>query len=323
MAGGGPISIEKIDSLRVASYHSKLNFYVFVVALIAASGGLLFGYDIGITGGVESMPSFQQQFFPDVYARTTSNSTDTNPYCTYEDHSLALFTSSLFLAGLVASLFASSITRKFGRKVTMAVASLSFLLGAGLNAGAQNLGYLIAGRIFLGIGIGNGNQVVPLYLTEVAPYKLRGMLNQLFQMATTIGIFVAQLINYGVQDWDQGWRLSLGLAAVPALILLFGSIILPESPNSLVERGKEEKARVVLTKLRGTDDIDTELEDIKDATEIANKTSLLQSWGLMFTRAYAPMLIVTVCISMFQQLTGYVTMIVHMYAVWQKGNHLL
>ena len=70
----------------------------------------------------------------------------------------------------------------------------------------------------------------------MAPYKFRGALNQLFQLATTIGILVAQLINYGVQDWDSGWRLSLGLAAVPAAVLFMVGLLLPESPNSLVER---------------------------------------------------------------------------------------
>ena len=173
--------------------------------LIAASGGLLFGYDIGVTGGVESMASFQQKFFPDVYARTESESTDTNSaYCTYADHMLQLFTSSLFLAGMFMSLPASYVTRVYGRKITMIFAGACFLLGSALNAAAQNLSYLIAGRIFLGFGIGAANVVVPLYLSEQAPYKLRGALNQMFQLAVTFGILIAQLINYGTQDLEEG-----------------------------------------------------------------------------------------------------------------------
>lgn len=90
---------------------------------------------------------------------------------------------------------------------------------------------------------GFANQSVPLYLSEMAPFRHRGSMNILFQLCTTIGILAAQLINYAVQDWANGWRLSLGLAAVPAVVLFLGGIFLPESPNSLIERC----ARLLLT----------------------------------------------------------------------------
>lgn len=304
MVGGTFAPMESLCSSRLELYKSRMTGYTLFVAVLAASGGLLFGYDIGITGGVESMPSFQQKFFPDVYEAEQAGVGNTSPYCTYNSHSLQFFTSALFLAGMVTSPFASIVTRMLGRKLAMIAAALSFLIGAGLNAGAQNLAMLYVGRIMLGIGVGFGNQVVPLYLSETAPFHLRGALNQFFQFATTIGILVAQLINYGVRDWSEGWRLSLGLAGVPALILLTGGIVLPESPNSLVERGHVEKGRKVLMRLRGTEDVDAELMDIQEATEIAETVTMRQSWQKMFTRRYAPMLIVTVLISMFQQLTG-------------------
>jgi MFS transporter, SP family, sugar:H+ symporter len=180
MAGGGIATAAAGE--RVADYHSKLNAHVILVSLIAASGGLLFGYDIGVTGGVESMASFQKKFFPDVYARTELGEENTNPYCTYNDHVLQLFTSSLFLAGLFISFPASFITRKKGRKVTMVFAGCNFLIGAALNAGAQNLGMLIVGRILLGFGVGSANAVVPLYLSEMAPHNLRGSMNICFQL---------------------------------------------------------------------------------------------------------------------------------------------
>ena len=186
----------------------------------------------------------------------------------------------------------------------MVIGGLFFLLGASLNAAAQNLAMLYAGRLCLGVGIGFANQVVPLYLSEMAPYQLRGALNQMFQLMVTFGILIAQLINYGIKGWAQGWRLSLGLAAVPAIILTLGGIFLPESPNSLVERGHVEKGHKVLAKLRGTDEIDAEFQDITDAVELAKTVTLMQSWSMMFKRADAPMLIVTCLIAMFQQLTG-------------------
>lgn len=207
-----------------------------------------------------------------------------DPWCTYNDQALQLFTSSLFLAGLFSSFFAGWLTRTHGRKATMVAAALCFLVGAGLNAGAVNLGMLIAGRICLGLGIGCANQVVPLYLSEMAPYNYRGALNQLFQLAVTLGILGAQLINYGLQDVSWGWRLSLGLAGVPAAVLLVGGIMLPESPNSLIERGREEEGRRVLVKLRGTDDVNAEYEDIRAATEEAKLISAKQSFKIMFSK---------------------------------------
>ncbi|KAL4422990.1 hypothetical protein ABPG77_005470 [Micractinium sp. CCAP 211/92] len=302
MAGGG-VALSRASALNIADYEGRLTWYVMIVALIASAGGLLFGYDIGITGGVESMAPFNEKFFPEVAAAPPS----TDPYCKYNDQKLQVFTSILFLAGMFSSFFAGYVTRHFGRKMTMTIGGLWFLAGAGLNAGARHLWMLIIGRLFLGFGVGFANQVVPLYLSEMAPFKYRGGLNMLFQLAVTVGIIVAQLINwgvYGTNKWDEGWRLSLGLAGVPAVILLLGGLLLPESPNSLVERGHVERARTILERLRGTSRVDAELADIREASDAANKFTLRDSWRIMFTRPYSPMLVVTAMIAMLQQWTG-------------------
>ncbi|KAL4451960.1 hypothetical protein ABPG75_007622 [Micractinium tetrahymenae] len=322
MAGGG-VTLARASALNIADYEGRLTWYVIIVALIASAGGLLFGYDIGITGGVESMAPFNEKFFPGWQQAWTARGTmacregpaaevaaappSTDPYCKYNDQKLQVFTSILFLAGMFSSFFAGYVTRHFGRKMTMTIGGLWFLAGAGLNAGAQHLWMLVIGRLFLGFGVGFANQVVPLYLSEMAPFKYRGGLNMLFQLAVTIGIIVAQLINwgvYGTNKWDEGWRLSLGLAGVPAVILLLGGLLLPESPNSLVERGHMERARTVLERLRGTTRVDAELADIQEASDAANKFTLRDSWRIMFTRPYSPMLFVTAMIAMLQQWTG-------------------
>jgi MFS family permease len=365
MSTAMPVSMSSYGSqgLNVADYHSKLNAYVVVVSLIAASGGLLFGYDLGITGklkfcikqhlphfpschampscrpgtrqshvprsflfslynhtssylyfhslflptgGVEATPAFQQKFFPDVYEANLANEGNTDPWCVYNSATLQLFTSSLFLAGLVISLPAAYATRRFGRKFTMICAATCFIIGAALNAAAENLAMLIVGRTFLGFGIGGSNAVVPLYLSEMAPFKLRGALNNLFQLLTTLGILIAQLVNYALVSVDWGWRLSLGLAAVPAIVLLLGGIFLPESPNSLIERGYNDSGRAVLEKLRGTEEIQAEYDDIVLAAEESKKISAMQSFKAQFQPAYLPMFITTISIAFFQQFTGYV-----------------
>ncbi len=131
-------------------------------------------------------------------------------------------------------------------------------------------------------------QAVPLYLSEIAPAHARGTLNIMFQMATTIGIWVAQWINYGTQNmYPHGWRLSVGLAIVPALILFLGSLIIPDTPNSLVHRGRIEQARRTLERVRGTPNVDAEFADIVeavDASRSANKMAIFQ-------RKYRPVLV--------------------------------
>lgn len=303
MGGGGPIGPIGAAG-RASDYKGKLTGYVMVTALIAASGGLLFGYDLGVTGGVEAMDSFLIKFFPGVYDKKELAKESNDPYCTFDDQLLALFTSSLFIAGMLMAPVASIVTRRRGRKVTMLMGGLWFLVGGILNASAQNLAMLIIGRICLGFGIGAANQSVPLYLSEMAPHHARGAMNIMFQLATTIGILVAQLVNYGVQDWDEGWRLSLGLAIVPASILTIGGIVLPDSPNSLIERGHLEKGRAVLSKIRGTDEVDAEFADIQEAAVSSRKVSELQAWRNLTRREYRPAAILAVAIPTFQQWTG-------------------
>ncbi|KAH9299757.1 hypothetical protein KI387_031439, partial [Taxus chinensis] len=153
MAGGGFVSS---SSGPVKNYEGGITVFVLVTCIVAATGGLIFGYDIGISGGVTSMPSFLKKFFPKVYRKEIS--AKPNDYCKFDSQILTSFTSSLYIAGLVSSLSASSVTRAFGRKVSMVTGGLSFFIGAALNGAAVNVGMLIIGRIMLGFGVGFANQ---------------------------------------------------------------------------------------------------------------------------------------------------------------------
>jgi len=113
-----------------------------------------------------------------------------------------------------------------------------------------------------------------MYLSEMAPAQHRGACNILFQLSTTLGIVMANLINYGTSKmFKGGWRISLGLTIVPAIILIGGGLFCPKSPNSLVERNLKEQGRKVLQKIRGTSKIDAEYEDIVEAANLANQVS--------------------------------------------------
>ena len=145
-------------------------------------------------------------------------------------------------------------------------------------------------------------KAVPLYLSEIAPTHLRGGLNMMFQVATTFGIFIANMINFGTQKLNWGWRLSLGLAAVPALLMTVGGILLPETPNSLIEQGKKEKGREILEKLRGTQNVDAEFEDMVEASELSNL--IKNPFQNILEKRNRPELVMAICMPMFQILTG-------------------
>ncbi|PSS33889.1 Sugar transport protein [Actinidia chinensis var. chinensis] len=224
-------------------YKSKTTFYVMACWILAAFGGLMFGYDIGISGGVSAMDDFLIKFFPKVHERKLTAIEDN--YCKYDDQLLQLFTSSLYLAALA----------------------------------------------------------VPVFLSEIAPVQHRGAVNILFQLFVTIGIFIANLVNYATSMMHpNGWRVSLGLASVPGLILFFGSMILTETPASLVERGKDTEGKAALKRIRGVDDVDSEYEDVKRACEIAKQVK--QPFKKLMKRSSRPPLIIAIVMQVFQQFTG-------------------
>ncbi|KAF6145651.1 hypothetical protein GIB67_018757 [Kingdonia uniflora] len=214
----------------------------------------------------------------------------------YDKHSpqistLSFFASPLYIATLVA--IAATITRRFSRKI-YAPRRLPFLVGAVLNGVAVNVVMLYVGLIFLGIGVGFANQFVPLHLSEIAPCKHRGRLNVFFQLMITIGIHVANLVNY-VSDkikagsgWGWRWRLSLALAAVPALIVCVGAQFLPDTPNCLIDREKPEEAKAMLKRIRGTDDVDKEYNDLVLASK-ASKFMFIQVDVLLTPLTHLPL----------------------------------
>ena len=148
-AGGFSASLAPPSGME---FEAKITPMVVTSCVTAATGGLMFGYDIGISVGVTSMEDFQREFFPTVLRKSRENKGSN--YCRYDNQGLQLFTSSLYLAGLVSTLFASYTTRRLGRRATMRIAGAFFIVGVIFNGAARNLGMLIVGRILLGCGVG-------------------------------------------------------------------------------------------------------------------------------------------------------------------------
>ncbi|KAH7573752.1 hypothetical protein JRO89_XS03G0202200 [Xanthoceras sorbifolium] len=247
------------------------------------------------------MDDFLEKFFKEVYER--KKHAHENNYCKYDNQFLQLFTSCLYIAALVASFAAASACTKIGRKPTMQIASLFFLLGVVLTASAMNIEMLIIGRLCLGVGVGFANQAVPLFLSELAPAKIRGALNICFQLFITIGILVANMVNYLTSNvHPNGWRISLALAGVPALILCLGSLAICETPASLIEREKVEEGRAVLKKIRGVDNVDNEFDSLVHASEVAKQ--ITNPYGQLMKPSSLPPLIIGILLQIFQQFTG-------------------
>lgn len=255
-------------------------------------------------GGVTSMDPFLTKFFPEVY-REMKGSRVSN-YCKYNSQLLTAFTSSLYIAGLVTTFLASWVTARFGRRPSIIIGGAAFLAGGAIGGAAVDIYMLLLGRVLLGVGLGFGNQAVPLYLSEMAPPLYRGAFSNGFQLCVGVGAVTAHLINFGTDKIKQGWgwRVSLALAAVPGGLLTLGALFLPETPNSLVQQGKDHhRVRVVLTKIRGIDEVDDELDDIVAASRDEAKGS--RGLQLMLTQQrYRPQLVMAIMIPFFQQVTG-------------------
>ncbi|GMH17363.1 hypothetical protein Nepgr_019204 [Nepenthes gracilis] len=304
--GGGPFAYNRnisngSSSGGASAGGDRLTVGVLVTCIVAASAGLIFGYDIGISGGVTTMVPFLEKFFPEVTKQGAE--AKTTVYCVYDSHALTSFTSSLYVAGFISSLVASRLTASFGRKFTMLLGGVTFLIGGALNAAAESFLMLILGRLFFGFGIGFNNQAAPLFLAEVAPPKWRGAFNTGFHLFIGIGVLCASILNYFSSKLPWGWRLSLGCAIFPSLIMLIGLFFISDSPSSLVDRGKLEEARQVLIKLRGEADVENELAELVKASQ-ASKAVSQEPFVIIFQRQYRPHLVMALAIPFFQQISG-------------------
>lgn len=258
--------------------------FVYVVASIAALGGLLFGYDTGIISGALLFIAKDFQL---------------NPFLE------GFIVSSLLLGAVIGAGVSGALSDRLGRRTIILVAAIIFAIGA-IGAGlAPNVGTLIFFRILLGLGVGSASALVPSYISESAPTDVRGSLSTLFQLAITIGILVAYLVNAAFAS-SGSWRWPVGLAMIPALVLFIGMYFLPETPRWLVSKGREAEARRVLRRTRSDEEVDRELNEIRhveeEEEEQAGYRELLAPW-------VRPMLVVGIGLAVFQQFVGINTVI--------------
>lgn len=141
-----------------------------------------------------------------------------------------------------------------------------------------------------------------MFISEIAPARYRGGLNVCFQLLVTVGILCASIVNYFTATHPHGWRISLGGAAIPALFLAIGSLLIVETPTSLIERGNPQQGLETLQKIRGVQDVQKEYDEIVNATEIAKQ--IKHPFKNLMKRSSRPQLVVSMVLQLFQQFTG-------------------
>ena len=181
------------------------------------------------------------------------------------DTAQQIVVASLLLGAVFGALFGGPLADRIGRRNAIMIAAVIFMLGSLASALATGAAFLAIARFVLGLAVGGAGMVVPVYIAESSPSRVRGSLVSLQQFLITVGILLSYGINYLLAD-AEAWRWMLGLGVVPALALLVGMFFLPESPRWLVGMDRDEEARAVLARTRDTDeDVDEEMQSIAGA----------------------------------------------------------
>jgi sugar porter (SP) family MFS transporter len=251
-------------------------------AAITALGGLLFGYDTGVISGALL---FIGKDFPGL----TSFDKE-------------LLTSILLIGAMIGALAAGRIADRVGRRPTVLGTAALFVAGVMLAAFSPSYGVLVGARVIIGLAVGSASMVVPLYIGEVVPPRVRGAMVSFNQLAITSGILASYLVDYGLAS-SQNWRLMFGLAAIPAVLMFTGMLFQRESPHWLVAQGREDEAREVLRWVRDEGGIDAEIAEVR---ELSTRRS---SFREVLNPAVRHVMIIGVALAVFQQITGINTII--------------
>lgn len=269
--------------------------FVYIAAGLAALGGLLFGYDTGVISG--ALIFIKTQFDLSVFQQE-------------------LTVSVVLVGAALGALTGGRLADAFGRRYMLIVTSLIFVAGAILCAAAPSLAILVTGRVIVGLGIGLSSTTVPVYISEVSPANARGWQVSLFQLAITIGIVAAYLVDYGFSD-SGAWRWMLGLAVVPGAILGLGILRMPETPRWLAEHGQPDRARTVLARIRGTQNVQAEFSEIQQTLAHSQERGRFSD---LLEPAVRPALVIGIGLAIFQQVTGINTVIYYAPTIIQSAG---
>ncbi len=275
--------------MSARSSQKKFNPYLYFIASVAGLCGLLFGFNTAVISGA-------MLFLKSDFALTPQN--------------IEVIVSAVLFGAVIGCCF-GKFTDQFGRRTILVIITLIFSISSLVCAMTPNVAGLIVGRVTIGIAIGIASYTAPLYLAEISPTQSRGFLVSFNQLGITLGILAAYATNYLFSDTGD-WRMMLGLGMIPALLLFVGMVFLPESPRWMVVRGLHGGARAILKKIRNSEDIDQELNEIKEA--LAYKQSGLFSKNVIRVLLLAGLLMV------FSQIDGINTLIYYAPTVFNLSG---
>ena len=261
----------------------RIKPHVLLIATVAATGGLLFGFDTGVISG--ALP-----FLKD--------------YWSLNDQSIAVLTTGVLIGAVMGAIGSGKLSDYLGRKKMIIINAIIFAVGAVGCAYAPSINILIAMRILVGVAIGITSYVVPMYIAEISPAANRGTLVTLNQLMITIGLLVSYITDYLFSNNNNAatWREMFLIGVVPSVILLVGMFFLPETARWLISKNRSEEGRTVLMQIEDPAMFEKTLADIQKDIEISRNSKkagseILQPW-------LRPALIITVGIFFFQQFSG-------------------
>ncbi|KAL6875457.1 general substrate transporter [Trichoderma longibrachiatum] len=280
---------------------------VFTLVFSACFGGMLFGWDTGSIGGVLTMPDFQEKFhYADSSTKAKSNMNQN-------------IVSTLQAGCFAACFFTSWVTDRYGRRFALIAAGFLTIIGIVFQAASAakgTLAVMYVGRFIAGLGIGAASALTPLYVSECAPRAIRGGLTAFYQLFNVFGIMLAFWVNYGCLLHVPApaiYIVPLTLQALPAVFLMVGMFVSPESPRWCARRDDWDRATRVLVKLRGlpadSEYVQNEIQEMADQLEHERrltgdatfKTLLKEMWTIPGNRNRA---VISILLMIFQQMTG-------------------
>jgi MFS transporter, SP family, arabinose:H+ symporter len=254
--------------------------YVILISIVAAFGGLLFGFDTAVISGTINF---------------------IQPYFGLSEVGLGWTVSSLLFGCIIGVSIAGKAGDHYGRKKVLMLAAALFFISALGSALSHHLFYFVCYRIIGGIGVGVASILSPMYIAEISPAKYRGRLVSLNQLAVVLGILVAFFSNYLLVDsGENNWRWMLVVMAAPALLLFFSLLFVPESPRWLVGRKQSDSALKVLIKTTGKELAVSELKEIEETLKIKEEAG----YSDLLVHKMKPILMLGIMLAIFQQITG-------------------
>jgi len=289
-------------------YSARIASNPYVVGSFACIGGGLFGLDISSMSGVLNN---------DAYLNTFGHPTG---------GAQGAITASMPAGSFFGALAVTQLADRIGRRPTVILAGIIWVIGSILQCASVNRGMLIVGRIISGISVGLSSAVVPIYQSEITAPSIRGRMVSLQQWSITWGILIQYFIQFGCSyiNGAASFRIPWGLQMIPAIILSFGMLFFPESPRWLFDHGREDEALQVLADLHGGGDKNNELvlfeyEEIKQQVTF-ERTEGAKSYLDLFKAGNPRRVFLGCALQMWSQLTGMNVMMYYIIYVFQGAG---